>query len=462
MLTIYGKRDQATPFCDGSTRRSFLTIGGMALGGLSLPQILRAEAANPAVSSHKALIHVFLPGGPPHQDMWDLKPEAPAEIRGEFKPISTNIAGLQIGELFPKIAAQMDRYTVIRSIVGARGPHYSKQCMIGSPVTGPAADKIPSLGAWVSRLEGPVHSEVPPNLSMFYRTRHAPWGKAEGGGFLGDHHAPYGLVEHVDPTVSVKDEKAVQPSANNLVLRDVTLDRLQDRSKLLSSIDALRRELDRGAQLSARDTFTDQALSILTSNRLADALDISREDPKTVERYGKSIPEHLADSAPRMTTNFLIARRLVEAGARGVSMNFGRWDWHGNNFGQGRREMPMIDNGISSLVQDLYDRGMEQDVSVIVWGEFGRTPKVNKGAGRDHWPRVNSALLAGGAMRTGQAIGATDKNADTVVDRPITFEEVHATLYHALGIDPHATVRDSQGRPHYPVDLKYGPIAELV
>lgn len=462
MLTILSHSTDRTAFCDRLSRRSFLTVGGIACGGLSLPTILRAEAQGVGTSSHKSLIHVFLPGGPPHQDMWDLKPDAPAEVRGEFNPIATNVNGIQICELFPKLASMMDRLVVLRSIVGAQGPHYAVQCMTGRHGPGRGPGSLPNIGAWVSRIEGPAHPSVPPNLSLFYRTRHRPWGHPSGGGFLGNAHAPYGLVDHLDPTKNVENETQVRPKPKDLVLTDVSLEQMQDRRQLLGALDAWRREMDAAPQFGAHDAFTDQALSILTSSRLMDAFDLSREDPKVVERYGSSIPQHLADSAPRMTTNFLIARRLIEAGARVVSLNFGRWDWHGNNFGQGRREMPMIDNAMSSLLTDLRERNMEQDVTVIVWGEFGRTPKINGGAGRDHWPRVNSALLAGGGMRTGQAIGSTDAQAGEVVDRPLTFGEVHATLYHCLGIDPHTPIRDAQGRPHYPVDLKFDPIAELV
>ncbi len=470
MFTILGRSPDRATFCDRVTRRNFLTVGSVAYGGLTLPTLLRAETQGLlraetqgiAASPHKSLIHVFLPGGPPHQDMWDLKPDAPAEVRGEFQPIDTNVTGIQIGELFPKLATMMDRLVILRSIVGARGPHYATQCMTGrtGPSSGPGSH--PNIGAWVSRIKGSAHPSVPSNLSLFYRTRHGPWGNPSGAGFLGDAHAPHGLVDYVDPGKKVKHADDVRPRPKDLVLQKISLEQMQDRRRLLQSFDTWRRAIVDSHQLGARDVFTDRALSILTTSRLMDAFDISREDPKIVERYGSSIPQHLADSAPRMTTNFLIARRLIEAGARVVSLNFGRWDWHGSNFVQGRREMPMIDNAVSALLTDLRERGLEQDVTVIVWGEFGRTPKINKGAGRDHWPRVNSALLAGGGMRTGQVIGSTDAQAGEVVDRPVTFGEVHATLYHCLGIDPHTPIRDAQGRPHYPVDLSLNPIPEII
>jgi Protein of unknown function (DUF1501) len=457
MLTLLGKTASRGRFCDGLSRRDFLIVGGSVAGGLNLSSLLRAEAQQGMRPTHKSLINIYLPGGPPHQDMWDLKPEAPAEIRGEFKPISTNVPGIQICELFPKLAAMMDKLAIVRSIVDARGPHYAEQCM------SPRMDgDSPTLGAWVSRLEGPACPEVPPNLSLFYRTSHAPWGTPGGGGFLGAPYAPYGLVDKYEAGHQAKSTKELAPDAGQLVLHDVTLDRLQGRRKLLQTLDQWRNSVEASPLTKERDQFIDQAWSILASPKLVDALDTSREDPKIVERYGKGVPKYLDDGAPRVTENLLVARRLVEAGARVVSLNISRWDWHGNNFGQGRTEFPLLDNSVSALVQDLHERGLEKDVSIVVWGEFGRTPTINPSAGRDHWPRVNSALLACGGMKTGQVIGATDRQAGEVVDRPVTFGDIHATLLHNLGIDPHGAIPDAQGRLQRPVAAEANPIAELI
>ena len=214
------------------------------------------------------------------------------------------------------------------------------------------------------------------------------------------------------------------------------------------------------------DTFSQQAFSILSSSRLVEALDLSKEDPEVLARYGTSDPTYQRDGAPKMVQNFLIARRLVEAGARVVSMNHSRWDWHGGdglNFPRTREEAPLLDQGLSALVQDLHDRGLDKDVSVVVWGEFGRTPKINKMNSRDHWPAVSFALLAGGGMRTGQVIGSTNRLGEHAHDRPVTFQEVFATLYHNVGIDTSlATVEDLQGRPQYLVDSGVMPIRELI
>jgi hypothetical protein len=453
MLTILGKPCRGG-FCDGVSRRNFLKIGGMVMGGLSLPQLLRAEAQSGVGRSHKAIINVFLPGGPPHQDMWDIKVDAPSEIRGEFQPIKTNVPGIEICELFPRIARMMDKFVPIRSMVGARGAHYAFECMTGRTDQNQPAGGWPSMGAWVSKLQGPVNPTIPPHLSLFYKTGHEPWGDPGDGGFLGIKHSPFRLVGGNNKTVETTE---------NMVLKGITLERLQDRSSLLAALDNFRRSADASGAMDGMDAFTQQAMGILTSSALAEALDLSKEDPQLVERYGKGDPQFRADGAPKVTENFLVARRLVEAGARVVSLNFSRWDWHGGNFQRAREDMPMLDGALSALVEDLDQRGMLADVSIVVWGEFGRTPKINNNAGRDHWPRVSCALLAGGGMRTGQVIGQTNRLGEYAQERPVTFPEVFATLYHNIGLNLR-TVRefDLRGRPQYLVDQGVEPIRELV
>jgi len=445
MLTIWGGKKQ--PFCDGLSRRTFLKIGGLALGGLSLPQILRAEAASGIRRSHKAIIMIFLPGGPPHQDMFDLKMDAPAEIRGEFRPIKTNVQGIEICEHMPRIAAIMDKLVVIRSIVGAQGDHFAFQCMTGRTKAQQPVGGWPSLGSVLSKLKGPASDDVPPFVGLAPRMGHMPWADPGQPGFLGVGHAPF---------------KPEGDGLEDMTLNGVTLDRLGDRKALLGSFDRFRRSADAGGLMHGMDVFNQQALGVLTSSRLLEALDISREDPKVRERYGKGDPKNRDDGGPKLMEQFLMARRLVEAGSRCVTLAFSRWDWHGQNFAAGRQDMPLLDQGVSALVQDLHDRGLDKDVSVVVWGEFGRTPKINPAAGRDHWPNVSCALLAGGGMRTGQVIGSTDRLGGEAKDRPVHFQEVFATLYQALGIDPNrTTVPDLSGRPHFLVD-RYQPLREVV
>ena len=464
MLTIFGRQHRnKNGFCDGVSRRDFLRVGSLAVGAaamggasladVSLPRLLAAESRASIGRSLKAIINIFLPGGPPHQDMWDIKVDAPAEIRGEFEPIKTNVAGIEICELFPRLAGMMDKCVPIRSIVGASGNHWSYECLTGRRDNNPPAGGWPSAGAWISKVQGPVNRTVPAHVSLFYKTDHGPWGEPGDGGFLGVSHAPFRLVGGRNEMSRV----------DNMVLQGLTLDQLHHRHNLLQSFDTLRRDIDSSRSMEGLDAFTQQAIGILTSSALAEALDISKEDPRLVERYGKGNPEFHADGAPRMNENLLIARRLVEAGARFVSLNFSRWDWHGGNFARAREDMPRLDQAVSALIEDLDQRGMLPDVSVVVWGEFGRTPKINGDAGRDHWPQVSCALLAGGGIRGGQVIGSTNRFGEHAKDRPVTFQEVLATLYQNLGLDLNAVREfDLRGRPQYPVDPGVSPMRELV
>jgi hypothetical protein len=292
-------------------------------------------------------------------------------------------------------------------------------------------------------------------MSLMYPTGERRWGDPGDGGFHGMAHAPFRLV-------SGQGNNRVE-SAENMVLKGITLERLQERNSLRKALDGFRTEADTVGAMEGLDIFNQQAMGILTSSKLSDALDLSKEDPAIVARYGKPDPKFRSDGAPKMTTNLLLARRLVEAGARYVSLNFSRWDWHGNAFGRARQDLPMLDQALSALLQDLHDRGMQDDVSVVCWGEFGRTPKINNKKGRDHWPRANFALLAGGGMRTGQVIGSTDRNAAAPKDRPVKFHEVFATLYHNMGIlEGQERIFDASGTPRNPIDPSVKPLKELI
>ena len=246
-------------------------------------------------------------------------------------------------------------------------------------------------------------------------------------------------------------------------LQGMTLDRLNDRAGLLKSFDQLRRDLDATGLMAGMDAFNQQALGVLTSPKLLHALDLSREDKRYAERYGKGENRNRDDGGPRLTEHFLAARRLVEAGARVVTLGFSRWDYHSNNFGQLREDLPLLDSALSALITDLHERGLDKDVAVVVWGEFGRTPTINANGGRDHWPRVSCAMLAGGGFKHGQVIGATDKHAGEATERPVAFGEVFSTLYHHLGIDVNkVTLDDFSGRPQYLIDGNHAPLPELV
>ena len=456
MLSILGQQtDRSGNFCDGLSRRGFLKIGGMACGGLSLAQMLAADEQAGTGSNHRAIINIYMPGGPSHIDMWDLKPEGPKEIRGEFRPIATNVPGIEICELFPRVAQMMDKFIPVRSICDADGRHDAFQCMTGWRKGGQQPrEGRPNYGAWVSHAQGRVNESVPPNVSLTYPTGHREWGETQHGGFLGVSNAPFGLVE-----------KEPGKKSDNMVLQGISLERLRDREGLRSSFDRFRRDVDSNGLVESMDAYHRQALGILTTSTLADALDLSKEDPRILARYGANNKSYQRDGAPKMVQNFCVARRLVEAGARVISMNYSRWDWHGGdgmNFPRSRQEFPLLDQGLSALVTDLHERGLDKDVSVVLWGEFGRTPKINKKNSRDHWPRVSCAMLAGGGMTTGQVIGSTNRKGEHAVDRPVKFQEVFATLYKNVGIDS-TSVRffDTSGTPQYMVAPGIEPIHEV-
>jgi len=306
------------------------------------------------------------------------------------------------------------------------------------------------MGSLLSRLGGPVDPSVPPYVDLSHRMAHAPW-NIKGAGFLGAAHAPF---------------RPDGESMQSMKLQGISTARFGDRAALLTRLDQFRRTTDEQRQRLQLDSFTEQALDVLTSSRLMDALDVEQEPAEIRARYGqdddKVLGYGLEMGYQATMSRFLQARRLIEAGVRCVTCSFAHFDWHGDNFGSCRKVIPLLDQGVAALVADLHERGLADDVTVLVWGEFGRTPKINKDAGRDHWPQVHAALLAGGGMRTGQVIGATNRLAEEASERPVPMQEVFATIYHNLGIDvATATIPDHNGRPQYLLDQQR-PIAELV
>ncbi|NBU42065.1 MAG: DUF1501 domain-containing protein, partial [Planctomycetia bacterium] len=373
MLSIVGGTQPRGRMCDGIARRQFLTIGGLAglggVGGLSMPELLRAESAGGTLQ-RKSVIMIFLPGGPPHQDMFDLKPDAPSEVRGEFRPIATNVPGIQMCELLPRLARITDKLAIVRSIVGATGDHYSFQCMTGRSHQRQPSGGWPELGSVVAKLEGATTPATPAYVGLSPRMQHTPYNSGKPG-FLGPAYAPF------QPNGDAKGD---------LVLSGLTLERLGDRGRLQAALDTFNRKVDATGLMDGMDTFQQQAFGVLTSSALADALDVSKEPQAVRDRYGYGTEKHQGDGAPRLMQQFLAARRLVEAGVRCVTLSFSFWDYHGGNFANCRANLPDLDQGVSALIEDLHDRGMADDVTVVVWGEFGRTPQINKDAGRDHWP----------------------------------------------------------------------------
>ncbi|HTH50177.1 MAG TPA: DUF1501 domain-containing protein [Candidatus Limnocylindria bacterium] len=446
MLTIPGTAHR--PFCDGHSRRDFMRIGSLAMGGLALPQLLQAEQLSGIRKSHKAVIMIYLVGAPPHQDMFDLKMDAPLEIRGPHRPRATNVPGIEISEHMPYCARIMDKLVPIRTMYGSpSGDHDSFICYTGRPVPNQPPGGWPSLGSTLSKLQGPTDPTIPAFVGLAPKAGHPPYGSPGLPGFLGPTHSAF---------------RPNGPGMDDLKLNGVSLDRLSDRRALLAGFDHFRRDLDSSGIVESLDAFNQEAFNILTSSKLLEALDVSREPAKVRERYGKGDPKSVADGAPRNCEQFLVARRLVEAGARCVTLNFGRWDFHSNNHSELLTHLPLFDQAMSALVEDLHERGMDKDVAVVAWGEFGRTPQINADAGRDHWPQLGCALLAGGGMRTGQVIGATDRLGGEIAERGVHFGEVFATLYNQLGLDlAQVTLPDLAGRPHYLVD-GWQPMKELV
>jgi Protein of unknown function (DUF1501) len=432
-------------YCDRQSRRSFLKLGGLVMGGVSLPTLLRAEEQQGIRRSHKSVIMVYLAGGMSHQDTFDLKLDAPDAIRGEFQPIATSVPGLAIGELLPKMASVMDRVALVRSIVGLRDEHSSFQNVTGYTMGTAQREGRPSFGSVIARLAGPVEPVIPPFVDLFPTMQHRPY-NSPGPGMLG--HAAAGAKADGEDLASMK-------------LRYVTSAEFGARRQLLESFDNFRRTVD-SAGVEHLDAAYRRAFDVLTSSKLVDAMDVQKEDQAVRDRYGRGSAQHLGDGGPMWNDQLLMARRLVEAGARCVTVAYGFWDTHGNNFKWLKERLPLFDQGISALVEDIYQRGLDRDVTVVVWGEFGRTPKINKDAGRDHWAPVNFALLSGGGMRTGQAIGATDKIGAYAAARPVPYQDVLATIYHNLGIDPHTFVKDVADRPTSILPEGSRPIVEFV
>ena len=425
-----------------ASRRQFLRVGALSLGGLTLTSLshLRADER----SSEKRVINIFLRGGPSHIDMYDLKPNAPAEYRGEFRPIRTSVAGLDICELMPRQATIAHRFAVVRNMYfgtfGSADDHQGPELLTGmrGPPPGERSPR-PLFGSVVSRCRGPGIGAIPPYVMLEGYDSATAFNT--GPLYLGAAHRPY---------------VASGPDLENLRLQaGVSPDRLTNRRAALRSFDSIRRDLDTHGDMAGWDAHAGRALEMITSPRTRDAFDIGRESVRVRDSYGPA-------------TLLLQARRLAEAGVAVVDVTLvgpaigaaGHWDTHTDNFNWLRATLPGYDRAIYTLVNDLYDRGLDQDVAVVIWGEMGRTPRTN-GNGRDHWPQAGFAVVVGGGLRMGKVIGATDARAEQIVGRRYTPQNMLATLYTVLGIDPRTTFRDHLGRPQPLVDDP-APIAELM
>jgi hypothetical protein len=450
MLTYCNSKSLA--FCDGLSRRNFLRVGSLFVGGLGLADLLRIEAQGSGRTKlAKSVIMVYLHGGPSHIDMFDMKPDAPVEFRGEFRPIRTNVIGLEICELMPRLATVADKMSVIRNVsfMEYTDGHNPPLVYTGFRTSTANPTHRPTFGSVVSRFgrdsgQGGSVRDMPPYVA-FDGVDNKP---VRSSDFLGVAHRAFVPGEQIE---------TLGPIAG------MTLDRMTDRRNLLESFNALRRTTDdNGGNLVATDVFTTRALDMITTPRARDAFDISQEPESTRALYGEG------------GVQFLKARRLVEAGVPVVTLTAnseshtwdtaGPWDHHGSVFTGLRKLLPAFDQSLHALITDLAQRGLDQDVAVVVWGEMGRTPKVSKdraGGGRDHWHDSSFAVLAGGGWPMGQVIGKTDAWGSAAIGTPYTPQNVLATLYAHLGIDATTTLLDFTGRPQPLLD-DCTPIKELL
>lgn len=425
-------------------RRSFLQVGTLALGGMTLPGLLRLRqaGAQSPTGRKKSVILVWQAGGPSHIDMYDLKPDAPAEVRGEFRPIDSNVPGIRIGEHLPKQAKVMDKLAILRSACHTNAGHGmgSQWMLTGYQPTIEVNDNIyPSTGSVVAKMNGPNEPGLPAYVNL---PRGLSLGKAA---YLGASYNPF--APDNDPN---NDGFQVR----NLKLPGrVPADRLSRRKNLLNSLDGVRRDIDTKGDLYGLDTFYREGLEMVTDPKAQRAFDVAKEPIKLRDMYGRN----------DLGQCCLLARRLVESGVTFVTVQAGGgWDTHGDNFKQLKASLlPKFDQALAALVTDLCERGLQDDVLVMAMGEFGRTPKINSGAGRDHWPGAMSVVYAGGGLRMGQAIGTTNALAEYPTSKPASPGCVLSTMYHVLGIDHKHVFYDDAKRP-MPILNEGEPIKELI
>ncbi len=406
-----------------TTRRGFLRIGAFG-SALTLANMLRVRASEHRPTRPKSVIMICLFGGPPHTDTYDLKPDAPSQYRGEFKPTATNVPGVSVCELFPLQAKMWDKLSVIRSVVAGQSDHRDHETHTGYI----QSMARPCFGSVISKIRGVAPNGMPPFVNLRFES------SALEPSYLGLRH------------------RAFTPRADALtnlsLCRGISVERLGERRQLLDQFDDVRRDVDTTGSFDALDSFRQRAYDMILSGEVRAALDLSQEAIAVRDRY-------------RGVEKFLLARRLVEAGVGAVTIDVGNWDTHFDNFPYLREWLPKVDRGVSALIQDLHDRGLDKDVITVMWGEFGRTPLINKRAGRDHWQPAMSVLVAGGGLKMGQMIGSTTSRGEEPRDRPYRVPQVLSTVYNAIGIDPAQSFNDNAGRP-IPILDEREPVAELL
>ncbi len=447
MIELFGR---ATTNCNGMTRRGLLRAGVLGLGGLALPDLLRAQAATgPAKRSAEdlSIVLVWLDGGPPQHETYDPKPDAPAEFRGPIGSIETAAPGLRVSELLPNHARLMNKASVIRSMHHNNGDHFAAAHwmltgFLGSNASNLAA-QYPSAGSIIAKLKGPRQSGLPAYVGL---------PQTHSVGLAPGYHGAAYLGVGYNPFDANGDPNNPGYKVPNLALAGgVDATRLDDRRTLLAAFDGARREADASGLMDGLDKFGRQAYDLVTSPAARDAFDLRTEDPRLRDRYGRNTWGQSA----------LLARRLVEAGVRFVTLTYGGWDHHANIEAAMKRQLPQLDAAVGGLIDDLDQRGRLDSTIVLVMGEFGRTPRVNGQAGRDHWGEVMSVLVAGGGLAAGRAIGASNARGEFPKDRPIAPADLLVTLYDRLGIDPETSFTNRAGRP-IPIAGNGKAIAELL
>ncbi len=458
MLRIDSGR--SNQYCDGLSRRSFVQLGVAGMASLGLADVLRAtNSAKKKSKSDISTILIWLDGGPSHIDLYDLKPEASLEVRGIWNPIRTNVPGFDITELFPKQAKIADKFSIVRSLHHDTGDHFAgAHRMLTSKAMGVSGGnlpgKFPSLGAIATQQLGSKAKGIPSYVSVPIASSVGRVPGYFGGNWLGVEHDPFQTGG--DPS---KDDFKVK---NLNLVSGLTIDRLEDRKHLLSKLDTIPRAMDHKGTFKAMDQFDHEAFEFVSGKRAREAFDISTENSKLRDQYGRN----------QWGQSTLLARRLVEAGARFVTVHLGGWDHHWDLESGMNRVLPKVDSLVSSLFIDLEQRGLLDTTIVMLCGEFSRTPKMNnvgnggpplsKGTpGRDHWGNAMFCLLGGGGIQGGQIVGSTDKNGRRPLDRPVEPQHIHATIYKAMGIDPELMLFDTIGRPTLVLDDPT-PIHELL
>ena len=435
MLNLWSNRK--TPACDGGTRRDFMKAGVLGASGLALSDLLRYRAqatAQGQPTRNTSVVWLWLGGGPTHVETFDPKMSAPAEFRSTTGSVQTNVAGVEIGGTFEKMARVSDKLAYVRSFAHTNSGHGGGTHWVMTGYNFPPADNgqgqvKPGLGSILARHRGANNAQT--GLPTYIRMNGI---LGDGPSWLGSAYAPFDTAGN---------------ARNNMNLQ-VTMDRLAERRSLLQSFDSLDRQVDRTGVMQGLDAFEGQAFNLLLS-RARETFDITREDPRTLDLYGSH----------RLAQQMLMARRLCEAGVGFVTLNYGGWDMHGNIAQSMRQTAPAVDHAVSAFVRDVAQRGLENDILLVVTGEFGRTPRVNNGAGRDHWAPLSTLALAGGGLRMGQAVGESNARAEVPRTTPITPQDLMATVFHVLGIPQGLHYNDPTGRP-VPMVNGGRPIRELV